>query len=135
MGQEQIRKSVEILKVDEERQIATGPVLVPGEVDRHGDVVSRENIEDVAYKFMQEYQNIDLMHTFEDVGVPVESFVTPAKMELGGTEVKPGSWLLSVKIEDEETWEGIKSGDLTGFSIYGRGEREPIDEEEVEQYA
>lgn len=132
---EQIQKTVEILKVDEERQVVTGPVLVPGEEDRHGDVVSRENIEDVAYKFMEEYQNIDLMHTFEETGVPVGSFVTPSEMEMGGETVKAGSWLISVRVTDEETWQGIKSGEYTGFSIYGKGTRETIGEDEVEQYA
>jgi hypothetical protein len=104
---------------NEEEQIVTAPVLIPDKPDRAGDVISEENIEEVAYKFLADYQNVDLMHTFKNVGVPVESYVAPTDIQFGEDTVPKGAWVLSVKVENQEVWEAVKSGELTGFSIYG----------------
>ena len=129
MSPQTVQKTVDIVRKDEDRQVITGPVLIPDREDRHGDVVREENITDVAYKFMQEYQNVDLMHTFQDVGVPVESYQAPADMDFDGETVPKGSWIISVKVTDQEVWSQVKSGELTGFSIYGQGERKPLEED------
>ncbi len=49
--------------------------------------------------------------------------------------MKPGSWVMTVKVHSEKLWEGVKKGDYTGFSIGAMGKRTPIKdpiEEEVE---
>jgi hypothetical protein len=35
------------------------------------------------------------------------------------TEVKPGSWCMSVRVLDDELWSEVQSGDITGFSPVG----------------
>ena len=40
-------------------------------------------------------------------------------------------WFVGMKIHDEETWQKIKSGELSMFSIGGKGVRTPA---EVEVY-
>lgn len=130
MSPQTVSKRVQIIAKDEDRQVITGPVLVPDREDRHGDVVRESNITDVAYKFMEEYQNVDLMHTFQDVGVPVESYTAPEELDFDGTEVPKGSWIISVKVTEPEVWQAVKTGELTGFSIYGQGERKPLDDVE-----
>lgn len=123
-----ITKHAEIVRKDEDRRIVTAPVLVPDKPDRHGDVVSKDNIQEVAYTFLPDYANIDVMHTLQNVGVPVESYLAPQDLEFEGKEVPEGSWMLSVKVTNPEVWQAVKKGILTGFSIYGFGHR-PEDEE------
>ena len=38
---------------------------------------------------------------------------------LYGYNVPVGSWMISVKVEDPETWRRVKAGELKGFSIEG----------------
>lgn len=115
-----------IVAKDDDERFLLGPVLVPGKADREGDVVSAENIREVAHKFTEEYQNLDLMHTFENVAKLSESFVARQDLSIGGTSIPEGSWVLGVKVEDDEVWSQVKSGELSGFSIYGQGERSSL---------
>jgi hypothetical protein len=142
MSPQTVQKRVPIVKVDEEEQVVTGPVLIPDQEDRHGDVVREENIETVAWKFMEDYQNVDLMHTFEEVGVPVGSLPLPGDLHLdpeglpGGEPdvsfeedvIPKGTWLFQVRVTKDEVWKGVMDGDYTGFSIYGQGERRSLEE-------
>lgn len=123
---EEVTKSLhgEFVAKDADKQIVTAPVLIPDRPDRHGDEVSAENIEEVAQDFLANYQNVDVMHTLENVGVPVESWVTRSALDFDGKEVPAGSWMLSVKVNNDEVWQAVKSGELTGFSIFGKGQRE-----------
>jgi hypothetical protein len=36
-----------------------------------------------------------------------------------GFNVPEGTWMTSYKINDKETWQKIKNGDLNGYSIAG----------------
>lgn len=123
---EEVTKALhgEFVAKDADKQIVTAPVLIPDRPDRHGDTVTKDNIQEVAQDFLANYQNVDVMHTLENVGVPVESWVTKADLDFDGTEVPEGSWMLSVKVRDNEVWQAVKAGELTGFSIFGRGTRE-----------
>jgi hypothetical protein len=64
---------------------------------------------------------LGLMHTiFGEIGVElVESFITPAAMKIGGRKVKKGSWIMKVKVTNDQLWKKIKAGKITGFSIGG----------------
>src|SRR3972149_3983653 len=44
----------------QELQIVTAPVLVPGEKDSDGEIVTKEKIEEVALKFLPEYGLVDV---------------------------------------------------------------------------
>ncbi len=120
---EQSQKSTDImqdniiLKIDKSKRIVTAPALVPYEEDNDGDVVSPEQIEAVAYKFMEDYQNIDIMHTFRKVAKPVESWILREPMTINGKKLHPGTWMLSAKIEDDDVWKGILQGKYTGYSV------------------
>ena len=106
-----------ILKVDEHQRIITGPVLVPGEFDLDGDIVSKEQVERVAYKFMEDYQNVDILHRFKNVAKPVESFILREDTMMEGVDLPEGTWILSAKVYDDDTWKGIVQGKYQGFSI------------------
>lgn len=103
---------------NEEKRIVYGPVLVPDEPDSDNDVVTAEQIENVAHKFVEEYGNIDLMHSLNNVGRLVESYILPVDLEVDEETVIPkGSWVMGVRVTDDDTWQAVKEGKLGGFSI------------------
>jgi DNA adenine methylase len=84
-------------------------------------------VRDAAHKFMEEFQNLGLMHR-ELVNGSVkilESYVAPAEFEVDSTKVKKGTWLLAVRVTDDALWQKVKAGELTGFSIGGSARRNP----------
>ena len=122
-GSQQVKKTADFVAKNMDEQIVTAPVLIPDREDRHGDVIPEDNIQKVAYDFLADYQNIDIMHTLKNVGVPVESYIAPTvltfEVDGEGKEVPKGSWMLSVKVTNDEVWQAVKRGELSGFSIYG----------------
>lgn len=120
-----------VVKMDEEKQIVYGPVLIPDEPDSDGDVVKSEQIEQVSHKFVMDYGNIDLQHSLNNVGKMVESYIAPVDLDFGeGVVVPKGSWLLGVHVTDDDTWRSVKSNELTGFSIMGISKAEKAKESE-----
>jgi len=103
---------------NDERRIVFGPVLIPDEPDTDGDVVSAEQIEKVAHKFVEDYGNIDLQHSLNNVGKLVESYILPMDIDVGDGNIVPkGSWMMGVRVTDDDAWQAVKDGKLTGFSI------------------
>lgn len=106
------------------KQIVTAPVLVPGERDADGEVVTIEKIEDVALKYLEDFGIVDVGHTFNPVATPVENWLT----RNDETHVLPsgekiflpaGTWMLSAKIKNQNVWSSVMKGELTGFSVTG----------------
>jgi len=107
------------------KRIAYAAVLVPGETDVLGEpALTEERVEKAAHEWMESYRNVDLQHSLNNVGVPVESYLLPQEMTVknvyDGEEMllPKGSWILGSKT-DETTWEAVEKGDLTGYSIMG----------------
>ena len=117
--------TVPIIKKDNDEQIVTGIVLEPDEVDAQGDTVSKEAIKEAAHKFLAKFNKdteLGFMHkAFGDLGISlIESWVARKDGDFGGSPVKSGSWLMSVKADKNDAlWKKIKSGDISGFSIGG----------------
>lgn len=129
----------EFAKFDEDKHQVFGwasIVSVDGEpvVDRQGDIIDPEAIEKAAYQYV--LSNRKGGHQHRRVGEEpfhasdlIESFVlTPEKIEkMGLPEDTPVGWWVGYKVHDDETWSKIKKGDVTGFSIHGRGKRVPVE--------
>lgn len=125
-----ITKNVEILKAEDagedEDQIVFGEVLVPEDVDAHGDIYSAKEVRDAAWFFMENFGNIGFMHRFFINGEVkiLESYVTLKSMTLVDMkgkkrDIKKGTWLMRTRILSEAIWQMAKDGKLTGFSIGG----------------
>ncbi|MGH6954636.1 MAG: XkdF-like putative serine protease domain-containing protein, partial [Alphaproteobacteria bacterium] len=115
-----LSKRIPLLKTGEERYVF-GIVLEPETVDAQKDIYSAAEVRDAAHHFMEEYRNLGLMHR-EILGEQVkilESYLAPAEFEVDSTRIKKGTWLLAVRVVDDELWRQIKAGELTGFSIGG----------------
>ena len=131
-------KEVEFKVCQEEERLVGGLVLVPGEVDSYGDYWTPEDIRQVSQRFMQNYRLIDKMHTTQRAAIPVESIYLPTPEEGGqetyklyGVEVPAGSWWLTVRVLDDESWQMVKDGKLTGFSIFAVRKAAPEEKETV----
>lgn len=120
-----LEKRIRLLKTDEERYVL-GIVLEPETVDAQDDIYSATEVRDAAHRFMEQYRNIGLMHrglVNEQVKI-LESYLAPAAFSLDGTQVQKGTWLLAVRVLDDELWGQIQGGALTGLSIGGSARRE-----------
>lgn len=129
--------------VTEERYIL-GIVLEPtiGEdietkPDTQDDVYTRETIREAAHKWMENYGLIDLMHSWsamskENVRV-LESYLAPTTFVSGVGEdahkVLKGTWLLALRIKNDDLWAAVKEGRIGAFSIGGVASREPVNTE------
>lgn len=121
---------VKIASMDEEQQIVYGIVLEPDEIDAHGDTVNTEEVERAAHKYALTPMVIGNSHVKKAKARPVETFVySPEILK----KVKPGSWVMAVKVEDEEMWQAVKDGKFTGFSIGALTKRTTLDDIEEEE--
>jgi hypothetical protein len=124
-------QDIKIVKVDDEKQIVYGPVLEPNIEDAQGDVMTPDDIEAAAHRFMLKAQlgkaSADGVNHQAWVGYDkahvVESWITTETMDHGDDRVLKGTWMIGVHLPDPELWAGVKSGEFTGFSIGGRGVR------------
>ncbi|WP_127550613.1 XkdF-like putative serine protease domain-containing protein [Paenibacillus amylolyticus] len=128
-----IQKQVQIAKVDDTQHIVIGVVYQPDVEDAHGDMMDAVEIEKAAHLFMenQHIYNIDKQHDLDaDKGYVVESYIAPCDMEIGDQMIAKGSWVAGVKVTDDDAWEEIQKGEITGFSMFGVGKCEEVEDEE-----
>lgn len=127
-----VEKRVRLLKSKEERYVL-GVVLEPtlelNKPDSQNDVYSAEDVRQAAYNFMENYQTIGIQHTKAagDKIKILESWIQRDDTVIDGQEVAAGTWLLGVRIVDDDLWEAVKDGSFTGFSIGGIAQRAPLE--------
>lgn len=131
--------NVEFAKVgtDEKRQVFGWASIVTKDgrpvVDRQGDWIEPEEIEKAAYSYVVKSRTGGHQHR-RDGEMPfkasdmIESIVfTPEKIEkMGLPDDFPVGWWVGYQITDDNTWDLVKSGRVTGFSIHGRGRRQEV---------
>lgn len=132
LGGEKTEKSWNaILKaMDGEKRLAYGVVLKPDVVDAQGDIMTQDDIEKAAHDFFINSRIMDLQHTEDlpsDRAVPVESYIAPQDMVVGGNKIAKGSWVMVTHVPDEAIWTQIKKGRIMAYSIRGLGKRTPIE--------
>lgn len=126
------QRQVPILKTDETKRIVTGIVYEPDVLDAHDEFMTEGEIEKAAHLFMKEFRQVDKQHDFTSgYGEVIESWVAKSEMKLEDQDIKKGTWLMSVHVTDDDTWEGIQKGEITGFSMGGVGERVEHEDDEV----
>ena len=109
-----------IVRKDAKRQVAYAAVLVPGEPDSDGEILTAEKIEGVAHGWLEDFRAFDADHSLKTIdAVPVESYIVPADITFGEYDLPVGTWVLATKIRDESIWARVEKGELTGYSIMG----------------
>ncbi len=134
-GQAQFSTYSKILKVDTDTHYITGIVYEPLTEDAHGNFMSEDEIRKAAYWFAKNGDSVDLQHSFESADglAVVENYVAPSDLTIGDTPVIKGSWIITVECTDEDVWQAVQKGELTGFSMGGIGKysEEDVDLETV----
>jgi len=118
-----------LCKSEDELREVTGIVLVPEEVDLHGDIYSEDEIHKAMISFNTLCRNTRLQHSVDAGAQVIESYQVKSDDIIGGKLVKKGSWLITMKLPEEE-WAMVKNGLFTGFSIGCMARGEPIGSEE-----
>lgn len=130
---------MEFAKTDDEKKLVFGWASITDRdgqpvADRQGDIIALEEVEKSAYQYVVKSRTGGRQHRRnEEDGTPfhasdlVESLVvTPEKREaMGLPDSVPNGWWVGFKVRDDDTWDAVKKGDVTGFSIHGRGKRLP----------
>ena len=100
--------------------------------DTQDDVYSESDVRKAAHAWMENYGAVDLMHSWRAIGKQdvrtLESYIAPVEFELGGDKVQKGSWMLGLRIANDDLWKAIKSGDLGAYSIGGTANRVPMEQ-------
>lgn len=122
-----------INKSDEEQKLIYGIVYEPDEIDTHGEFAKANEIEKAAHDFLADNRNIDLQHNFKsDYGTVVESYVAPVDFKIANDVVKKGAWVLVTKANDD-IWEAVKKGEITGYSMAGQANKTIIDDNNIKK--
>ena len=124
-----------LAKIDEEKRMLVSPALIPykqiyrynANTDSHYYVYfTSETVRQAAEAFMKHHNtnNATVQHEYKVTGVSVvESWIVEDskkdKSNLYGYELKEGSWVVTMRIDNDEVWQQIKDGTLKGLSIEG----------------
>ena len=135
--EEDAKKSVSILKTDDDKRLVFGwasvSITVDGEQleDRQKDMIDPEDLEEAAYEYVLNFRDTGEEHisSMRKKGKLVESVVfTEEKQRAMG--IPPGTlpvaWWIGFKIEDNAAWERVKNGTYKMFSIEGKANRIPV---------
>lgn len=125
----------EVFKQTSDRQEITGPVMIPDIPILRKDedtqeyfncYFSEQTVKDCASIFLRNNNhnkaNFSHEQKFNDSIHVIESWIVtdPSNDKantLGFKDIKKGSWFLTYKVDDEETWNYIKKSNFTGFSV------------------
>lgn len=133
---------------NEEKRVVSGPLMVADfpvyrkENDQEYYVVfDKETIRKIVYKYMKAglTKSVNEMHETPIEGVFMfESFIIDEKKPTpkGFSKLTEGSWFGSFKIENDDVWKKVKSGEFKGFSVEGgfnEGKRMDIDRMIIEE--
>jgi len=129
-----LNKQVMLKASDDEKRILTGVALIPSkQIYRYDDEIgeyyiffSKETIEKASQLFLKEsnQNNATYEHAYDfDGGIVVESWIVSDpemdKSKHYGFNVPKGTWMISMKIENEKVWNDVKLNKVNGFSIEG----------------
>ena len=122
-------KTVQVAKAkNEELMQATFVVMVPDEVDFHGDVTSEEEVRKACHNFNKFSMQPNLFHLQETTTFEfAESYISPVDFVLEDKLIKKGTWLCTIQCLDPELWALVKSGEICGVSISAMASTEGVD--------
>ena len=119
-----------------EQRLVVGPAMIPDKMIIRRDEITgniyyvyftSDTIKKLQQKFMMEKlldkTNIEHQRKFlRNVDV-VESWIVDDeqkdKQQVFGMSYPKGTWMISMKVNDDETWSKVKDGKLKGFSVQG----------------
>lgn len=127
--------------IDNEKRIVSGPAMLADMlIYRKDDAIGeyyttfdKATILSIVQKFFKKgyIQNFNLMHDEKTDGITVyESFITDSERGImpmkGFEDAADGSWFITAKVDNDEVWNKIKTGEVKGFSIEGIFKQIPV---------
>jgi len=146
------KNNLTFAKVDEEKRMLVSPALIPNkQIFRYDPNTNSEYYVYFSPETVRKASELYLKHnnhhkaTYEHKDrisgvLTVESWIKEGDMDkskLYGFDLPNGTWFVKMKIQNEDLWNKIKSGELKGLSIEGyftdkmekMSEKQPSDEE------
>lgn len=119
-----------------EQRLVVGPAMIPNKmIIRRNEITgeiyyvyfTEETIKKLQQKFMKEKlldkTNIEHSNKFLNNVDVVESWIVDDpekdKQQVFGMEYPKGTWMITMKVKDDDTWKKVKDGKLKGFSVQG----------------
>jgi ribosomal protein L37AE/L43A len=119
-----------------EQRLVVGPAMIPDKmIIRRNEITGEiyyvyftaETIKKLQQKFMQERlldkTNIEHGRKFLTGVDVVESWIVDDqkldKQQVFGMDYPKGTWMISMKVNNDDTWNKVKDGKLKGFSVQG----------------
>ena len=128
------KNNLTFAKVDEEKRMLVSPALIPNkQIFRHDPntdsdyyvYFSPDTVRKASELYLKHNNHHKATYQHQDrvSGVlTVESWIKEGdsdKSKLYGYDLPNGTWFVKMKIENDELWQEIKSGNLRGLSIEG----------------
>jgi hypothetical protein len=128
------KHSIELATIDKEKKLLMGPALIPNKQiyrknSKHGEFYiyfSEDTVRKASEMFFTNgHQN---SATYEhdkqiDGMTVVESWIIDDsksdKSRLYGFDLPKGTWMISMKVNNDKIWNDVKEGKVKGFSIEG----------------
>ena len=149
------KNNLTFAKVDEEKRMLVSPALIPNKnIFRHNPntqedyyvYFSKETVRKASELYLKHNNHHKATYQHQDrvSGVlTVESWIKEGDMDkskLYGYDLPNGTWFVKMKIENDDLWQKIRSGELKGLSIEGyftdkmeaMSEKQPTDKEILE---
>ena len=120
---------------NDDQMTVLGPAMIPNQriprTDENGDVYfvyfSPETIKIAADLFLKKDKasknNVNHVPMYSDKLHVMESWIKESdndkSTDYGYKDLPVGTWFVSMKVDDVDTWNRIKSGELNGFSVEG----------------
>ena len=129
------KQEVQLKTIDTEKRILMGAALVPKKQiyrrdekseDEYYIYFSSKTIRRASQLFLKNsnQNNATIEHEEDLTGMSVvESWIVEDKEKdksaLYGFDVPVGTWMIAMKVENNDVWEKVKAGEIKGFSIEG----------------
>ena len=130
-----VENNLNLASVDEEQRLLISPALIPyKQIYRYDEKKDKqyyvyftaETVRQAAEAYMkhQNTNNATIQHEDKVTGVhTIESWIVQDskkdKSNLYGYELPVGTWMVSMRVNNDEVWERVKSGELKGLSMEG----------------
>lgn len=133
-SKENKEEKIQKLQFNNEQYTVFGPAIICNlpiyrnspSIGEHYVVFDAESIKKIVEKYnkfgLQNMVNIEHSDNNYTPATMISSFIKDSKLGInpaGFEDVADGSWFVSFKIHDVDTWSRIKNGELKGFSIEG----------------
>lgn len=97
-------------------QVVFAEVLIPETPNVFGDYWTKQAVRDAAYAFMRKGFGIDVEHDNVNIAGSGAYMVETFIVRPGDPTFIEGSWVIALKITDDDLWQQILDNEINGFS-------------------